>query len=127
MCKVIKAILISATALHLSQFSAPLLARDTPREGVEAWRTLDEDFRQAIVDEISKRRGLNANSQRPDTLIRSPRGIAEALQVSCDLSGECADKKGRATLGKNLKSLPDYDEQQGLRNAQIIMRMKRGQ
>jgi hypothetical protein len=35
-------------------------------------------------------------------------------------------ESGRATLGENLISFPDYDEQQGLRNAEIILRTKMG-
>lgn len=119
-----KAIIISAAALQLWQFAALAFAQESASDGVESWRALDEDFRQAIVEVISARRGLDPNDQNPDWLIRSAEDIAEALRVSCDLSGACADADGLSTLGENLISFPDYDEEQGVLNAEMIRRMK---
>ena len=50
--------------------------------------------------------------------------IEEALQVSCDLSCACLTEIGLATLGKNLPSFTDYDEQQGREYEQNILRMQ---
>lgn len=123
MKKTSKVISVAAVAV-LGQFSTNATAQDTPGHGVALWQALDEELRQAIVEEISARRGLDPNGQNPDWLIRSSEDIAEVLRVSCDFSGACADADGRATLGENLTSFPSYDEQQGLLNAASIRRMK---
>ena len=67
---------------------------------------------------------LLLHSCRPEK--ETSEDIREALRVSCDLSGACADASARATLGEQLITLPDYDEQQGLLNAQILLNQKKG-
>lgn len=116
----------SAAFILVLHFSAPLLAQQVA--GVDAWEwsTLDADFRQAIIDEMAARRGLAGGIENVDELIRSTEDIREVLRLSCELSGACADGAGRATLGENLISFPDYAEEQGLRNAEIILNRKRG-
>lgn len=125
MYKLSKAIIIS-TALLLMQFAVSAPAQEFTDATVEAWRALDEGFRQAMVEEMSADRGVDPNDQNPDWFIESAEDIADALRLSCDLSGACADESGRATLGENLGSFPDYDEEQGLRNAEAILRIKAG-
>lgn len=110
----------------IGHFPAPALAQQSAGAGVDTWRSLDEDFRQAIVDEISRRRGLDPNSQNPDWLIRTPEDISEVLRASCDISGACAEEEDRETLAEYLGSFPEYDEQQGLLNAASLRRMKSG-
>lgn len=94
--------------------------------GVEAWRELDMAFRLAIIDELQARRGQISNIDTADELILSAEDIREALRLSCDLAGACANESSRATLGEQLLTLPATDEQQGLRNAEIILDMKQG-
>lgn len=125
MCKLRKPT-IGIVLGSLLMIPLPLLSQQSADDGVEAWYTLDSEFRQAIIDEILARRGLGSNIDDPDELIGSAEDIREALRVSCDISGACADEASRATLGENLRSLPTYDEQEGLRNAEIIRNMKRG-
>lgn len=93
---------------------------------VEEWRALNEEFRQTVVEEMSSARGLDPNNQNPDWLIKSANDISDALRISCDISGACADEDGLSTLGQNLGSFPEYDEEQGLRNAEAIRRIKNG-
>jgi len=112
--------------LLLCQFAIPVLAQEPVVEGVDDWRALDEDLRQAMVEEIAASRGLDANDHNPDWLIHSAEDIADALRVSCDLSGACDDASERATLGENLGSFPAYDERQGLLNAAMIRQRKSG-
>jgi len=123
MYKVLKAIIISATALQLWQIATPALAQDSASDAVQSWLTLDQDFRQAIVDEISVARGLDAKVQNPDLLVRSAKDIAEALAVSCGIAGTCASTIGQ---GEELEPPPGYTEEQGMKNAQAIHRMKMG-
>ncbi len=122
MYKFSKLLLIALIASVLWQDVTPVFAQDSPNDGIKAWRELDEELRQAIVEVIAARRGLDPNVQNPDWLIRSAEDIAEALRVSCDLSGACDD----ARLGENLISFPEYDEQEGRLNAQRIRRNKAG-
>ena len=117
-----KLLLIAMIASVLSQDVTPVFAQESPDNGIEAWRKLDEELRQAIVEVIAARRGLDPNVQNPDSLIRSAEDIAEALRVSCELSGACFDDR----LGENLISFPDYDEQEARLNAQRILRRKMG-
>jgi len=123
MYKVVKAIIISATALQLWQIATPVFAQESANDAVQSWLTLDKDFRQAIVDEISARRGLDAKVQDPDSLVHSARDITEALAVSCGIAGTCAQAIGQ---GEELKPLPGYTEEQGMKNAEAIHRMKMG-
>jgi hypothetical protein len=83
-------------------------------------------FRQAMIDELLDRRGLNSSIDTADGLIRTAEDIREALRLSCDFSGACADESGRATLGEQLTTLPETDEQQDLRNAEILRDMRNG-
>lgn len=110
--------MMSAALVLLSTMPLPLPAEETQDDGVVAWRELDTALRQAVIDEVVARRGLAKNVDNADELIRTTEDISEALQISCDLTSACTDEQ--------LKTLPDYDEQQGLRNAEIIMNMKRG-
>lgn len=125
MSKFCNAILAAVMGLLLP-VSGPLSAQQTSNDEVEAWRALDSEFKQAIIDEIVAKRGVAGEIDNADDLIRSAEDIRDALRVSCDLSAACADEAGRATLGEVLRSLPAYDEQEGLRNAEIIRSMKRG-
>ena len=79
-----------------------------------------------MIDELRARRGITWTIDTADDLIMSAEDIREALRLSCDLAGACADEVSRATLGERLISLPEYDEQQGLRNAEIILNMRSG-
>jgi hypothetical protein len=120
MCRFSKIINSVPTALLMGLMAAPVFAND----GVEAWRQLDEDFRQAIVEEISARRGLDPNHQNPDWLIQTAEDIAEALRVSCEISGgTCSDVIGQ---GGELEPLPGYTVEQGLENGKAIRRAKSG-
>lgn len=118
---IVAAVLGSVLILPLS-----LTAQQADDDEAEAWRALDTDFRQAIIDEIMARRGLAGHIDNADELVKSAEDIQEALLVSCELSGACADEAGRATLGEQLRSLPAYDELEGLRNSHLILRMKSG-
>ncbi len=122
MYKFSKLLLIAIIASVLSPDVVAVFAQESPNDGIEAWRELDEELRQAIVEVIAARRGLDPNVQNPDSLIRSAEDIAEALGVSCELSGACGDDR----LGENLISFPEYDEQEGRLNAQRILRRKMG-
>lgn len=123
MCKISKAIIISASVLLLWQVAAPVLAQESANDVVQSWLTLDQDFRQAIVDEISVSRGLDAKVQDPDSLVHSAQDITEALAVSCSIAGTCAKAIGQ---GEELPELPGYTVEQGMKNAQAIHRMKMG-
>lgn len=115
---------IVPTALLVWLVGVPVFAQESLNDGVEAWRQLDEDFRQAIVEEISARRGLDPNAQNPDWLIQSAEDIEEALRVSCEISGElCTDEVGQ---GEELKPLPGYTVEQGFANGEAIRRAKSG-
>jgi len=46
--------------------------------------------------------------------------------VCCEIAGTCLDESGRATLGENLISFPYYDEQEGLRNSEIVRGINSG-
>lgn len=108
--------------------SVPTLlpAEDEYENNLENWRALDSEFRQAMIDEILARRGLTGSVDSAGDLIRSAEDIREALLVSCELSGACADEAGLATLGERLRSFPEYDEEEGSRNAEIVLRLKSG-
>lgn len=105
--------------------AAPVLAQGSPDDRAEAWRTLDEGVRQAIVEEISARRGLDPDDQNPDWLIQSAEDIEEALRVSCEISGgtSCAVVLGD---GEVLMPPPGYTPQQGRMAGEAIRRAKSG-
>ena len=129
MCKHSALVVVGVSAvLSLGSLTIAAVAQESSSDAnaTEAWRTLDEDFRRAVVAEILVRRGIDSSDQDPESLIVSAEDIAEALKVSCELSGACADQSGRATLGANLQTFPDYDEAEGLRNAEAILRKKMG-
>ena len=116
--------ILNGALVFFAATSAPLLAQQDA--GVEAWREVDMAFRQAMIDELLDRRGLNSSIDTADELIRTAEDIREALRLSCDFSGACADESGRATLGEQLTTLPETDEQQDLRNAEILRDMRNG-
>lgn len=99
-----------AAFVLLLQAPAPLLAQQASDDGVEEWRAIDAEFRQAIIDEVAARRGLAGNIDDPDELIRSADDIREVLRVSCELAGTCDDESFRATPGAQLTAVPDTDE-----------------
>jgi len=49
-----------AVAILVYLIVTPVFAQQTRNDQTEAWRAIDEEFRQAIVEEISLRRGLDA-------------------------------------------------------------------
>jgi hypothetical protein len=108
----------------LLQAPALVLAQQASSDDTNEWRTLDADLRQAVIDEIVARRGLSGNIENADELITSADDIREALRISCDFSGACGEPGGQARLGEQVKTFPDYDEQEGLRNAEFILNLK---
>jgi hypothetical protein len=124
MCRYSHIANIAPTVLLAWLIAAPVFAQDTSNDGVEAWRALDEEFRQAMVEEISARRGLDANDQNPDWLIQSAEDIEEALTVSCEISGDsCAGLIGD---GEELDPPPGYTAEQGFAIGEAIRRAKSG-
>lgn len=108
---------LASVVLLIFLLPVTLLAEDDD-PAVAEWESLDEEFRQAMMDEISARRGLATSPASADELIRSADDIREALQVSCDISGACPSEP--------LLAFPEYDEQQGRENAEKILRQKAG-
>lgn len=118
----------TAMVMLLAQIALPIdvQAEETPMD-LQEWGQLVDDMRQAIIEELSARRGLDASSQNLEWLVRSTDDMKEAALISCEISGACLDEAGRANLADNLGSFPDYDIEQGKRNAEQIWRLKGAQ
>lgn len=125
MCKYTKIAIAASVVLLLALvICTPVLAEEASDDGAEAWRAVDEELRQAMVEEISARRGLDARDQNPDWLIQSAEDIEEALRVSCEISSDaCSDL---VADGAQLEPPPGYTVEQGIANARAIQLAKSG-
>lgn len=117
---------IHGATILLLAVPVPLFAQHSTDSPVEKWKSLDDDFRQAIVEEFTIRRGLDSDIDSTDDLIKTAEDIKEVLQISCVLADACGSESDQSTLGEQLKSFPEYDELQGLLNSSIILGQKYG-